>query len=141
MVVTVCVRLCSLVWLTISATKSTSRMRDSAEEMFSWKTPRLLMVCWRRFCTVVCASRRRHTRLTVTGVQTCALPILQILGELLGDGAGAPQPVAVPPRRADGGPESVGAVHAERVRDLGGVDPDVRTKPRILGDEDRKSVV
>src|SRR2546421_6334471 len=60
---------------------------------------------------------------------------IQILGELLGDGAGAPQPVAVPPRRADGGPESVGAVHAERVRDLGGVDPDVRTKPRILGDD------
>src|SRR6266566_1041069 len=39
------------------------------------------------------------------------------------------------PRSADGGPESVGAVHAERVRDLGGVDPDVRTKPRILGDD------
>jgi hypothetical protein len=31
-----CERICSLVKLTVSAAMSTSRMRDSAAEMFSW---------------------------------------------------------------------------------------------------------
>src|SRR5439155_24815108 len=61
---------------------------------------------------------------------------IEILSELLGDRARAPQPVAVAPRRADGGPEPVSAVHAERIRDFGGVDPDVRAEPRVLGDDD-----
>src|SRR5690348_18116005 len=42
---------------------------------------------------------------------------IQILGELLGNSARAPQPVAVPPRRSHGGPEPVGVIDPERVGD------------------------
>src|SRR3546814_10646130 len=43
-------------------------------------------MCFDYFCFFFFSSRRRHTRCAlVTGVQTCALPILQrILGELAG---------------------------------------------------------
>src|SRR3546814_9883053 len=41
--------------------------------------------CWSVFCFL--SSRRRHTRCAlVTGVQTCALPILAILGKMIGCG-------------------------------------------------------
>src|SRR5439155_11349681 len=41
---------------------------------------------------------------------------VQILGELLGDGARAAYPVAMPHRCREAGPESAGVVHAQGIR-------------------------
>src|SRR3546814_579676 len=51
-----------------------------------------------------CSSRRRHTRCAlVTGVQTCALPICQRVGELLLESALAPSDAPLQVGDADGG--------------------------------------
>src|SRR3546814_4937204 len=75
------------------------------------------------------ASRRRHTRYAlVTGVQTCALPILRPrrAGTALGPGRGA-----APRRRRAGG----GAGRAGVVSDLGRRGPPRPLGPHGLGDD------
>jgi len=61
---------------------------------------------------------------------------VQILGELLGDGARAAYPVAMPHRCREAGPESAGVVHAQGIRNFRGVDPVMCPEPGVLANDD-----
>src|SRR3546814_2326081 len=104
---------------------------------------------WYWFCV---SSRRRHTRCAlVTGVQTCALPILVITSAAVQDRAAAAQAVAQACKRTDGSVKALWADSAYAGQCAQQIEKAHQVQVRIVrhsaghrwddAQQDRKSVV
>ena len=81
-----CCRICERVKLVISLAMSVSRMRDSEAARFSAETPRLAMVCCRRFCNAPRSARWLDTEKIALSMLDSAAAAPDWLDRLMGAG-------------------------------------------------------